>query len=122
MPLDVRPFVDGTEERVTEPKLGKKAYINWLGFFFFLRMAVAVSSSYIMVLVLPSAWVVCAWGKGGRTSLCSAPEASLERRVSRTDLYRKHSESRGKEKHNIRQVDLGLVLGVIGVWLGCHVA
>lgn len=72
-------------------KRGSVAYISWLGFFFFLRMAVAVSSS----------------------SLRSAPEASLRESVSW------QSQKRGW-RGMLCVHQMALLLGVVWVRFGSH--
>lgn len=74
-----------------ERKARRASYISWLGFFFFLRMAVAVSSS----------------------SLRSAPEASLRESVSR------QSQKRGWWG-TLCVHQMALLLGVAWVRFGSH--
>jgi hypothetical protein len=90
--------------------MGKGFYIKELGFFFFLRIAVAVSSSYGL-LVSVQAKVYCRAVQP--TSLCSAPEPSL---VSPLAIWIAKTER--KSAVDVLEVDSLLLVGVIR--LGGH--
>lgn len=87
-------------------RLREAAYINELGFFFFLRIAVEVSSSWEVSIELPLRllWIVS-------TSFLSPPAGSL---VGVSTV--KKSDRGGSD---IRQVDPLLLVGVI--WFSTHV-
>jgi len=99
-------------ERTEKPaEQESDTYIKEFGFFFFLRMAVAVSSTW-KTPVSPLSFVMAA--SRIPTSFFSAPEASLQH-VS-AFITGMHLEAHGR---NSLQVDLGLGYDVF--WFGRHV-
>lgn len=83
-------------------------HINELGFFFFLRIAVEVSSSYNII----SPVLIAKLSRASLTSLCSAPEASLVSCVSTLN------EQKKRLKMYILKMDPLLLMGIIR--LGRH--
>ena len=87
-----------------------KTYIREFGFFFFLRIAVAVSDSWGMSVT--GGWICSELPK--LTSFFSAPEASLSRR-------QRQALQEMANSLNLLQVGLDLSLGLHMLRLGRHV-